>query len=42
MKKAVALVLCVMLAFGLFACAKKAPANKLEQIKDAGVLVVGT
>ena len=42
MKKVVALVLCVILAFGMFACAKKAPANKLEQIKQAGVLVVGT
>jgi len=42
MKKVVALVLCVILAFGMFACAKKAPASKLEQIKEAGVLVVGT
>jgi len=42
MKKAIALVLCVVLAFGMFACAKKTPASKLEQIKEAGVLVVGT
>lgn len=44
MKKAIALVLCVALALGAFACAKKTetPANKLEQIKQAGVLVVGT
>ena len=42
MKKVIAVVLCVILAFGMFACAKKAPASKLEQIKEAGVLVVGT
>ncbi|MCE5189294.1 MAG: transporter substrate-binding domain-containing protein [Eubacteriales bacterium] len=42
MKKVIALMLCVVLAFGLFACAKKAPSNKLEQIKEAGVLIVGT
>ena len=44
MKKAIALVLCLVLAFGMFACAKKAeaPATKLDAIKAAGVLVVGT
>mgnify|MGYP001422058477 CR=1 FL=1 len=44
MKKAIAIVLCALLVVGMFTgCAKKAePATKLEQIKAAGVLVVGT
>lgn len=48
MKKTIAIVLCIALAFGvLTACAGKtetaeAELSKLEQIKQAGVLVVGT
>jgi len=44
MKKAIAIVLCAVLALGLLAgCAKaEAAKTKLEQIKEAGVLVVGT
>ena len=43
MKKTISMILVLALALALMTgCAPKAAANKLEQIKEAGVLVVGT